>query len=240
MHCIDIIRFVKRNVYHIFPLKKEETDQLKRASGGDDEDAVIVLQRWDHWPAEALIVEEDIPTFLTVQLPSDSISLGYHPLLWLQHFFFSIHCFHDASRLISSTIRLTLDLTEGRDSSAFAPSSSSAPSLLSTGKVKHRYDKNKMTTKNPTYSHTIRVQTLWKMSSFSSHFYTKCKGCFGNQEFILPPLRYESLIIALDVNHNSVIVFTTVPWYWRTAETFGTGLMHNINKCKQTSQWSTN
>lgn len=48
------------------------------------------------------------------------------------------------------------------------------------------------------------------------------------------------LIFTLDVNHKCVIVFTTVPWYWRTLETFGTGLMHNINKCKQTSQWFTN
>lgn len=40
--------------------------------------------------------------------------------------------------------------------------------------------------------------------------------------------------------NNCVIVFTAVPWYWRTLETFGTGLMHNINKCKQTSKWFTN
>lgn len=53
-------------------------------------------------------------------------------------------------------------------------------------------------------------------------------------------IRYEVLIFMLDVNHNCVIVFTTVQWYWRTLETFGTGLMHNINKCKQTSQWFTN
>lgn len=79
-----------------------------------------------------------------------------------------------------------------------------------------------------------------KMSLFSSHFYTKCKGCFGNQEFILPPFRYEVLIFTLDIDHNCVIVFTTVPWYWRTLETFGTGLMHNINERKQTSQWFTN
>lgn len=78
------------------------------------------------------------------------------------------------------------------------------------------------------------------MSFFASHFYKKCKGCFGNQEFIFPLLRYEVLIFKLDVNHKYVIVFTTVPWYWRTLETFGTGLMHNINECKQTSQWFTN
>lgn len=69
MLCIDIIRFIKRNFYRIFPLKKEETDQLKRANSKDDKDTGIVLQRQgDHWMVEALIIKEDFPTLVTVQL----------------------------------------------------------------------------------------------------------------------------------------------------------------------------
>lgn len=62
----------------------------------------------------------------------------------------------------------------------------------------HWYDNNR----NPTDSHTIQVQTLWKMNLFSSRIYTKCKRCFGNQYFIFPLVRHK-LLIALDAIHNS-------------------------------------
>lgn len=71
-------------------------------------------------------------------------------------------------------------------------------------------------------------------------FLYKMRGVLRQPGVYFPLLRYEVLIFTLDVNHSCVIVFTTVQWYWRTLETSGTGLMHNINKCKQTSQWFTN
>lgn len=49
-----------------------------------------------------------------------------------------------------------------------------------------------------------------------------------------PPLEMMCLIFTLDLNHVC-IVFTTGMGYCRTEETFGTGPMHNINKCKQVS-----
>lgn len=43
--------------------------------------------------------------------------------------------------------------------------------------------------RNPTYSRTVQVQTLWKkMDLFYYHLYTKFKSCFSNQECFFPPL----------------------------------------------------
>lgn len=56
--------------------------------------------------------------------------------------------------------------------------------------------------------------------------------------FLLLDMRFRYLRWILTI--TVLLFFTTVSWYWRTLETFGTGLMHNINKRKQTSQWFTN
>lgn len=56
--------------------------------------------------------------------------------------------------------------------------------------------------------------------------------------FLLLDMRFWYLRWMLTI---TVLLFLQqFPWYWRTLETFGTGLMHNINKRKQTSQWFTN
>jgi len=96
-----------------------------------------------------------------------------------------------------------------------------------------------MTTEN---LHTV-IQYKYKHEKWACFlliFIQNVRGASATRRCMFPPLRYAVLIFSLDVNHNCVIVFTTVAWYWRTLETFGTGLMHNINKCKQTSQWFTN
>lgn len=119
--------FRQKKSLSYFPLKKE-TNQLKRANGKDDEDTGIVLQ-WsgDHLLLEALIVGEDIPSVDAVQLtfvpfaaviPSTFLTatLSNPLLMW-------------RSQTYSSSVRLTHNLTESRDQSAFAPSSSSPLSL---------------------------------------------------------------------------------------------------------------
>lgn len=113
-----------------------------------------------------------------------------------------------------------LSWLSGGDCGAFAPSSSSPPSLHNRQSNNTGNDENKMTTES---LHTViqyKYKHYEKMRLFSSNFYTKCKGCFISQEFISPPFWYEVLIFMLDANRNCVIVFTTVPWYWRTLETF--------------------
>ncbi len=120
--------FRQKKCLSYFPLKKEETNQLKRANSKDNEDTGIVLQ-WsgDHWLVEALIVKEDIPTFITVQLSFDSFT-AVLPSSCLTATFFN-PMFLRRFQIFSPTVRLTLNLTEGRNYSALAPSSSSPPSL---------------------------------------------------------------------------------------------------------------
>lgn len=180
VHCIDIIRFVKRNVYHIFPLKKEETNQLKRANSKDDEDTSIVLP-WhvDHWLVEALIIKEDIPTLSTVQLSFD-IFAAVLPSSCLTS---SIQCLYGASSLTSPTIRL--NLTKDKHYSAFAPSSSSPPSLCNWFSNTLENDKSKMTTET---LHTViqyKYKHYEKWACFLLIFIQNVRGASATRSLVL-------------------------------------------------------
>lgn len=100
-------------------------------------------------------------------------------------------------------------------------------------------DKSKMTTET---LHTViqyKYKHYEKWAYFLLIFIQNVRGTSATRSlaFLLLDMRFWYLRW---INHNCVIVCTTIPWYRRTSETFGTGLMHNINKCKQTSQWFTN
>lgn len=180
---------------------------------------LVALQWQDGWVAEALIVKEDIQTFIQVHFPFDfthshaSLSFFNHALLRLQHISSRRRC--DASGRTSPTTGLLLGLME---------SSSSSSTLVPLLHLHHlhllfaagtqqtrRYDENKMTTET---LHTViryEYKHYEKMSLFFfSLLYKMVKGCFGNRGFIFPPLRYEIVIVAL-VFFISFFVFLTVP-----------------------------
>lgn len=108
--------------------------------------------------------------------------------------------------------------------------------LYAIGKITHWYDKNKMTKET---LHTViqyKYKRYEKWACFHLIFCTKCKWCFGNPEFIL--LLLDMRFRYLDGNNNNVIVFTTVPWCWRTLETFGQDWCTTLtNTNKQVSDW---
>lgn len=102
-------------------------------------------------------------------------------------------------------------------------------------------DMNKMTTKT---LHTViqyKYKHYEKWACFLLIFVQNVRGASATRNVfcLFEDMGFWYLRWMSTIN-NCVIVLTAVPWYWRTLETFGTGLMHNINKCKQTSQWFTN
>lgn len=66
----------------------------------------------------------------------------------------------------------------------------------------------------------IFVQNLKVASATRSAFFHRWVWCF---------------VFTLDVEYVCFIVFTPVLWYRRTLETFWTGLMHYVNKCRKKS-----
>lgn len=172
----------------------------------------------DHWLVEEQMILEDIPTF-----PSAQLNVWSH------------HSCQNASKLSEPPIRLRPKPSWRERERCLGVVASSPPSGGNWDSTHWKWRGGGGDNRNPTYSHTVLVQTLWKNGLVLLSSLYKIEGVLQQPGVLFFHRWVWCFVFTLDVKHVCFIVFTPVLWYRRTLETFGTGLMHYVNKCKQVS-----